>query len=189
MIIFENIQLFFRLFDQPGVHLSRWFEFLSDNHFVALIPVLFMTLLIFVPIIFWLRNRTSSDPQAEDVIDFHLLTILFIWTILVAYHRLYDTLIIIFFVILVFKGLARPNLWKLTEKERAGLLVFMATIPVLLILPARIVGRFLPNYYGKNSDFVTTCLLVLMLGVSMILLRRFLQAAQPQTIREENRLP
>ena len=184
-IIFENIQLFFRLFDQPGIHLSRWFEFLSDNHFVSMIPVLVMTLFVFVPILFWLRNWTPFDSEEERVLDFHLLTILFIWTLLVAYHRLYDTLIVIFFVVLVFKGLARPNLWKLTEKERTGLLVFMATIPALLILPARIVGRVLPNYYGKHSDFVTTCLLVLMLGFSMILFRRFVETAQPQTIGEE----
>lgn len=179
-IVVENIQLFLRLFDQPGVHFSRWFEFLSDNPFVSLIPVLGLTLLIFVPIFFWLRNRPPSDPETEQVIDFHLLTILFIWTLLIAYHRLYDTLIVLFFVVLVFKGLAAPNLWNLTHKERTGLLLFMGTIPALLILPARIVGMFVPNYYGRNSDFVTTCLLVLMLGFSLILFRRYLEAAHPE---------
>ena len=179
-IVVENIQLFFRLFDQPGVHFSRWFEFLSDNPFVSLISVLALTLLIFVPIILWLRSLSPSGPKAEAVIDFHLLTILFIWTLLIAYHRLYDTLIVLFFIVLVFKGLATSNLWNLTKQERTGVLVFMGTIPALLILPARIVGRFLPNYYGRNSDFVTTCILVLMLGFSMILLRRFLEAVQPQ---------
>ena len=183
-IILENIQLFFRLFDQPGVHLSRWFEFLSDNHFVAMVPVLIMTLSVFVPIFLWLRNRAPANPEEESALDFHLLTILFIWVILVAYHRLYDTLILIFFVLLVIKGLATPNLWNLTQKERTGLLLFMATIPAILILPARIVGRFLPDYYGRNSDFVTTCLLVLMLGFSMILFRRFLNVSQPQAMRE-----
>jgi hypothetical protein len=179
-IVVENIQLFFRLFDQPGVHFSRWFEFLSDNPFVSLIPVLILTLLIFVPIVLWLRNLSPSDPKTEEVIDFHLLTILFIWTLLIAYHRLYDTLIVLFFIVLVFKGLATPNLWNLTKQERTGLLLFMGTIPALLILPARIVGRFLTNYYGRNSDFVTTCLLVLMLGFSLILLRRYLESAQPE---------
>jgi hypothetical protein len=179
-IVVENIQLFFRLFDQPGVHFSRWFEFLSENPFASLLPVLLLTLLIFVPIVLWLRNLPPSDPKTEAVIDFHLLTILFIWTLLIAYHRLYDTLIVLFFIILVFKGLATPDLWKLTENERKGLLLFMGTIPALLIFPARIVGMWLPRYYGRNSDFVTTCLLVLMLGFTLILLRRFLEAAQPQ---------
>lgn len=179
-IIIENIQLFFRLFDQPGIHFSRWFEVFSDNPFVSLIPVLVLTLLIFVPLVLWLRTLSPSDAESEAVVDFHLLTILFIWTLLIAYHRLYDTLIILFFIVLVFKGMATPNLWNLTEKERNGLLAFMATIPAILILPARIVGRFLPNYYGRNGDFVTTCILVLMLGFSVILLRRFLEASQPQ---------
>jgi hypothetical protein len=184
-IIFENIQLFFRLFDQPGVHFSRWFEFFSDNPFVSLIPVLIMTLLIFVPILFWLRNFVPSQPEAEKVMDFHLLTILFIWTLLVAYHRLYDSLIVLFFVVLIFKGLAAPDLWKLTERERTGLLLFTGTIPAILIFPARIVGMWLPRYYGRNSDFVTTCLLVLMLGFTMILLRRFLESSQPEQYKSQ----
>jgi hypothetical protein len=179
-IVFENIQLFFRLFDQPGIHFSRWFEIFSDNPFVSLIPVLILTLLIFLPLALWLRNFSPTDSQEETVVDFHLLTILFIWTLLIAYHRLYDTLIILFFLILVFKGLAIPNLWNLTSQERTGLIAFVATIPAILILPARILGRFLPNYYGRNSDFVTTCILVLMLGFSVILLRRFLETSQPQ---------
>lgn len=185
-IVTENIQLFFRLFDQPGVHLSRWFEFISDNHFVSVIPALVMTALVFIPILFWTRSRPFySTTGKQEVIDFHILTILFIWVILVAYHRLYDTLILLTFIVLVFKGLAAPNIWRLTRFGKAALFAFMAVLPLVLILPARIVDRFLPEYYGTISDAVTTTILLIMLAISMFLLRRYLNTMQLNTVQKE----
>jgi hypothetical protein len=185
-IVEENIRLFFRLFDQPGVHLSRWFEFISSNHLMTLIPSLLMTALIFIPMIIWLQRTSRGMVEQEEIRDFHVLTVLFIWTILVAYHRLYDTLILIFFVILVFKGLARPGIWKLSHRGRNALLAFMAAfIPLILILPARIVDLLLPFYYGRVSDFITTILLVIMLAISMFLLWRYLQNMQLKITHKE----
>lgn len=185
-IVEENIMLFFRLFDQPGVHLSRWFEFLSENHFLTVIPSLAMTALVFIPVFVWLRRNPTRTVEQEQIRDFHVLTILFIWTILVAYHRLYDTLILIFFVILVFKGLAGPGIWALSSRGRTALLAFMLVlIPLILILPARIVDLWLPFYYGRVSDGITTLLLVTMLAISMFLLWRYLQNMQVSSIHKE----
>lgn len=187
-IIVENILLFFRLFDQPGVHLSRWFEFTSDNHSLSIAPSLVMTILVFIPIFYWTQRKKPATLEQEQILDFHVLTILFIWTILVAYHRLYDTLILIFFVILIFKGLKVPNLWDLLDGVRKGLLAFMAVTPLILILPARIVDLLLPFYYGRVSDGVTTILLVIMLAISMFLLWRYLQNMQVKTIHKETEI-
>jgi hypothetical protein len=183
-IISENIQLFFRLFDQPGVHLSRWFEFISDNHFISLIPALVMTALVFIPVLFWTSHHPVSSSRTQEVIDFHILTTLFIWVILVAYHRLYDTLILLFFVVLVFKGLAAPLIWNLNRHGRTALLGFMAILPLILILPARIVDKLIPEYYGRISDAVTSLTIVIMLIISMFLLRRSLQTMQAETISQ-----
>jgi hypothetical protein len=185
-VIEENIMLFFRLFDQPGVHLSRWFEFMSGNHFLTIIPSLIMTAIVFIPSFFWLRANPPRIAQQEEVRDFHVLTILFIWTLLVAYHRLYDTLILIFFYILVFKGLVVPNIWDLSNRGRKALLVFLALTPFVLILPARIVDLLLPFYYGKISDGITTILMLAMLAISMFLLWRYLQNMQVNTIQKES---
>ena len=171
----ENFRLFFQLFDQPGVHLARFFERFTANKLLTEIPVLVMTLLVFIPLLRWLRKYKPRTPAAEEILDFHLLNILFLWTMLVAYHRLYDTLILIFFFILVFKGLAAPNIWKLHRRERNALLGFLAFTPLILILPARLVDKVLPDYYGTVSDSVTTILFLIMLAISMFLLRRFLQ--------------
>jgi hypothetical protein len=185
-IVKENIMLFFRLFDQPGVHLSRWFEFISDNHFMTLIPSLLMTALIFIPMFLWLQRAPRGTVEQEEIRDFHVLTILFIWTLLVAYHRMYDTLILIFFVILIFKGLARPGIWELSNRGRNALLAFMAVfIPLILILPARIVDLLLPFYYGRVGDFITTILLVAMLAISMILLWRYLHNMRLKITQKE----
>ncbi|MGE5464535.1 MAG: glycosyltransferase 87 family protein, partial [Syntrophothermus sp.] len=184
-IVLENIRLFFRLFDQPGVHLSRWFEFMSGNHLITFLPSLAMTALVFLPLWIWLRKYPTRTEEAGQVRDFHVLTILFLWTLLVAYHRLYDTLILIFFVILIFKGLADPLLWELSSRGRKALLAFMAVTPLILILPARIVDLLLPFYYGKVSDGITTLLLVIMLAISMFLLWRYLQHMQRKTINKE----
>ncbi|MGE5374451.1 MAG: glycosyltransferase family 87 protein [Bacteroidota bacterium] len=184
-IVMENVMLFFRLFDQPGVHLSRWFEFMSDNHFISIVPSLVMTVLVFIPLFLWLQKNPPRTTQQEEVLDFHVLTILFIWTLLVAYHRLYDTLILIFFVILVLKGLADPGSWALSSSGRRALLAFMALLPLILILPARIVDLLLPFYYGRIGDGITTILLVAMLAISMFLLRRYLHNMQAKIIHKE----
>ena len=184
-IVMENIQLFSQLFDQPGIHLARFFEIFTKNQLLTEIPVVIMTMLVFIPLFFWLRGLTSITEAGEDVLDLHLLTILFAWTMLVAYHRLYDTLILLFFIVLVFKGLAYPNVWKLNPGNRTMLLAYLAIAPLIWILPARIVDKALPHYYGTNSDAVTTIFFLVMLALSMFLLRRFLQNnMQTETLQQ-----
>jgi hypothetical protein len=177
-IVFENIQLFLQHFDQPGIQISRWFESLLPNRFVSLLPALVMTVLVFLPLYLWLRKLEQRAARQEEIVDFHLLTILFIWTLLLGYHRLYDTLILVFFLVLVFKGSVAPGIWGLAAPERTALWTFMLLLPPVLILPARIVDLLLPFYYGRVSDFFTTILLVIMLAMSMFLLWRYLQNMQ-----------
>jgi hypothetical protein len=178
--------LFFHLFDQPGIHLSRWFEFIYNNPFLTIIPALIMTALIFIPMFLWLKRTPPGTLEQEEIRDFHVLTVLFIWTILVAYHRLYDTVILIFFVILVFKGLSRPEIWALSRRGQNALIAFMVVfIPLILILPARIVDLLLPFYYGWMSDFITTILLVSMLAISMFLLWRYLHQMRLKITQKE----
>jgi hypothetical protein len=177
-IVLENIQLFLQHFNQPGIQLSRWFAYPSHNRLASLTPALGMTILIFLPLFFWLRNRAQATTRQTEIVDFHLMTILFIWTMLLGYHRLYDTLILVFFIVLVFKGSVAPSIWSLASRGRTALWTFMLLLPAILILPARIVDLLLPFYYGRVSDFITTILLVIMLAISMYLLWRYLQNLQ-----------
>ncbi len=183
-IVMENVRLFVEIFNQAGVYinLASQFDLLTPNQLIRQIPVLLMTLLVFVLAFLWLRRRKAAVSSSDEVMDFHILTMLFIWTMLVGYHRLYDTLILIFFIVLVVKGLAYPNLWKLSTRERAMLMALMAAIPPILILPERIVDYVFPTYYGPVSNGVTAALFVLMLVASMFLLRRYLQNRRTEMI-------
>ena len=178
LLVMENFRLFFELFDQPGIHLARFVGIFTDNPILTEIPVFIMTLLVFIPLFLWTRGRASGE---NAVLDFHVLTILFAWTMLVAYHRMYDTLILIFFVVLAFKGLSDPSLWKLGKWGRMALLAFLAIAPLIWILPARIVDKLLPEYYGTISDAVSTIFFLVMLVISMLLLRRYLHNIQTET--------
>ncbi|HSL28257.1 MAG TPA: glycosyltransferase family 87 protein [Anaerolineales bacterium] len=185
-IAMENVRLFVEIFNQPGVYinLASQFDLLTQNQLVRHIPVLFMTLLVFLLAFLWLRRRKATVSSGDEVMDFHILTILFIWTMLVGYHRLYDTLILFFFLVLVFKGLAYPNVWKLGSRERTLLLFLLAAIPPILILPERIVDQVFPWYYGPVSNGVTAALFVVMLICSMYLLRRYVQARRIARVSE-----
>lgn len=61
----------------------------------------------------------------------------------------------------------------------------MVLIPIVLILPARIVDLLLPFYYGRVGDGITTLLLVIMLAISIFLLRRYLHNMQVKSIQKE----
>jgi hypothetical protein len=184
----ENFQVFREIFDQPGIHLSHFFTLFTDNRLLIQIPVLLMTLLVLIPLFLWSRQSSSTSSTAENIFDFHFVTILFIWAMLVAYHRLYDTVILIFFYVLIFKGLAYPNVWNLEKRNKIILLTFMALTPLILVIPARLVDKALSHYYGTIADAVTTVLLLVMLTLSMVLLRRYIQITKTES-SPANRIP
>ncbi|HSL31373.1 MAG TPA: glycosyltransferase family 87 protein [Anaerolineales bacterium] len=180
VVAMENIQTFFLFVGLPegGVHLARRFQFLTTNPLLTNIPVLVMTVVVFGSLLRWLRERKFTAISSGEVIDFHVLTVLFIWAMLVGYHASYDTLVLILFVVLVFKGLAYPNIWELSPRERVMLMAFMAAIPLVLILPARLVDRVLFSwYFGAISSTVLSVFMIIMMIFSMFLLRRYLQTA------------
>lgn len=187
IIAMENTRiffLFFNVFSEGGVHLAKQFQALTTNRLLTQIPVLVMTLLVILPLFFWLRGLKMASSSTEEVIDFHLLTILFIWTLLVGYHSSYDTLIVMLFLVLLFKGLAYPKIWRLNRREKTMLMVFLAAIPPVLILPARLVDRLFPDYYGAIYSAITSIFFVIMLIFSMFLLRRYLQYTPTETKHE-----
>ena len=92
-------------------------------------------------------------------------------------------MILIFFIVLVFKGLAYSKVWEFDPRERMAILAFLGITPFILVLPARLVDKVIPDYYGTISDAVTTLLFLTVLIISMFLLRRFLQHVQTETIR------
>lgn len=185
VIVMENVRLFFDILNQPGVfvNLASILNAITQNSLLAQTAVFVMTAFVFVLFFLWLRGRKLKNTS-DEVMDFHILTILFIWTILVGYHRIYDTLILIFFFVLVFKGLAYPNIWKLNTGERTVLIAFIALTPLIMILPDRLVDKVFPSYYGMISTAVSSVLFIVMLVVSMLLTRRYMQNRRMEIISE-----
>jgi hypothetical protein len=175
-IVMENVRLFFDILNQPGVfvNLSSILSAVTQNSFLAQISVFVMSAIVFTVFFLWLRGRKLKNSN-DDVMDFHILTILFLWTILVGYHRIYDTLILIFFFVLVFKGFAYPNIWRLRSNERILLIGFVALTPLIMILPDRLVDKVIHSYYGTVSTAVSSALFIVMLIISMFLTRKYMQ--------------
>jgi hypothetical protein len=137
-VVQENIQIFSEIFNQPGIHLADFTRNFTSDPVLMQIPVLIMTTLVFGLLFLWLRNHKTIPSTEQAILDFHVLTICFLWTLLVGYHRQYDTLVLIVFMVLIFKGLAYPNLWRLNNDARLLLLALIALILPILVLPARL---------------------------------------------------
>jgi hypothetical protein len=183
-VVQENIQIFSEIFSEPGIHLADFTRNFTKNPVSMQIPVIIMTGLVFGLLFLWLRKYRAATSSQQDILDFHIMTIFFIWTLLVGYHRQYDTLVLILFVILIFKGLAYPDLWRLSNTARSLVLALMALLLPVLVLPARLADRVLSGYYGTISDATVTVLIVTMLFTSLFLTQRFLQRSKPATVHQ-----
>lgn len=176
-IVQENIRMFSEIFSLTGIHLAQLTKQFTRDPILRQVPVLIMTVLVFGLNLLWMRKHKPDTAPAEDVLDFHVLTVCFLWTLLVGYHRQYDTLVLVLWMVLIFKGLAHPHIWELGNKGRLVVLALLVLIIPILVLPARLVDQVLPGYYGTISDSTVTVLLLMMLTASMFLTHHFLQIA------------
>ena len=162
-IVLEYITLLTEHSAQPGIHIG-W---LLGGGWMGILGSLAISVFVLV---FPIRCILAyQHPPAKDVVFFHLLTVLFLWSILVVYHRLYDTVIVLFFFILVIKGFNLPHLWSLTIREQIFLRMYMGFGLLFLILPARIVDIFIPGFQSLFENKLASLFLISMLGVTIAL--------------------
>jgi hypothetical protein len=187
-VAMENVRLFFDILNQPGVYLnlSSILQILTPNQVLGQLAVVLMTAIVFVLFFLWARRRKVKTPVADDeIMDFHVLALLFVWTLLAGYHRIYDAVILIVFVILVFKGIASPTIWRLSSLEKTLLMIYTAAVPAVLIVPERLVDKVFPSYYGRLSTSVTSIFFIMMLIISMLLLRRYALVRRTEVAAQE----
>jgi hypothetical protein len=153
----------------PGIHLATLFP---DQTLLPLLATLLMTVMVAV---FILKGRvkigahaehgmTSPDIQLEDLIT---VTILVLWTLLVAYHRAYDTFLAILFIALTIYILATSLKWQLTKIERTFLTISLFIYIVIMCLPARGISML---GVPVDNDFVATWLDFQGRGLTLMLL-------------------
>lgn len=169
-VLTEYLRLFISLSDQQGIHLAA---LMRGNPYAVILPIV-MTLVIALCFYIWLfRDKASQNVDAR-VFDIHLLTIFTLWTLLVAYHRSYDALLLLFLIVLFFKSAYQVDVWGLSSQMRTVLTLGGGIGLALMIIPARIVDMFIPGVYGPLTNGIPAVILLVFLSTLMVLFRRFL---------------
>ncbi len=99
----KTLQIYLRIMlrhtDLPGIHLATFF---GENRALAYVATGVITLAVCTFLLRWWRR----DREIVDAAVLPLLTVLAMWTLLVAYHRSYDAILFILFVATAITALA-----------------------------------------------------------------------------------
>jgi hypothetical protein len=149
---------------EQGVHLGYM---LRDFPALALGLTVMGTLLT---LWFTLREWRRGLMQA-DVLPINSL--LALWTLVGAYHRPYDTMLALFFLIVILSALTR---WELPAQQVRRLGISWLVMLFFLCLPGEILGAFLAETHAERAGDIinaaVTVTLVIMWGVNLWLLPR-----------------
>ncbi len=132
-----------------------------------------------VALALWRRaRRPLADPGAPGALSpagWAVLAALSLWTVLVAYHRVYDTVLALPFLAAGLAAAWRPAAWGLDRAAGARLAWFLAAFVAALSLPGEVAGRFLPADWLPAwlalVDGAITISLLAALGVALWLAR------------------
>ena len=166
-------------------------------HFASLLPsrpwdfqiAILLTLAVTLPLLLW-YNRSKEHIESKQLSPTHrqhLLTVLSLWALLVGYHRAYDAVLYILFILLGLQLYQSPETWRLTTRNRNVLLLFVAVTTIFFMLPAgSILRQLLPGQIGSAwtllSVRMTTLILSAALGITLFLLFR---VRENQTMDQE----
>ena len=152
---------------QPGIHLATIFPWGVVSWLMVLLLSVGVAIAIGCHIRLWVFSSHLIRPM--------LFNILMIWALLAAYHRAYDTFVVVIFLVLVVELLiGYRNL--LSAFSRWGLAMIAAWVLLVMILPARGVERivnmpstFMPVWLKCQSVTVTISLLIILCASIWIL--------------------
>jgi len=172
-ILYEYMLMFKHHAKMDGVQLA---SLIPSNDFDLVIAAV-LTLAVAFPIFVWYKKRIRSNAAFRpSVLDrFHLFTIIFLWTLLVGYHRAYDVIVFVIFLALMLLLNTSPRLWHLARHTRIGLMLFTFTATILLMAPAGSVVRALVHSSLGNIwtamvvQMVTFILLISLVSVFFLL--------------------
>jgi hypothetical protein len=130
-----------------GIHLGAWLG--NTETGMAISGFLSIIFLYF----FWkiTLHKKTFPPSVCCFADYHVLTVLSLWTLWVVYHRKYDAVLYIFFINLIIYGLSRTKIWNISSISRKGLWIFLIFSIGILSIPGG--GGFenlLPSWLSQN---------------------------------------
>jgi hypothetical protein len=109
----------------------------------------------------------------KSFFEFHLLCILFLWVLLVAYHMEYDAVLFVLFVCLIVYGSAE-NKWKLPAYVNLVLMFFLGVSLLWMSRPSLIALTFLPEHFARlwiqGSRSFVTIILFISITIAQVLL-------------------
>jgi len=152
--------------DLPGIHLATLFPSGSLAGWVAVIS---LSLATAGSLGYWLHTRKiQSLPASHPLVRQTLFTILMLWTLLVAYHRAYDTFVTILLIALIAEWLihndgSRPwQCWLLAAL--AGLTIIVMILPArgISIIEQETSTGFMTVWLRLQSSSITLLLLAIL---------------------------
>jgi hypothetical protein len=137
-IVEEYVRIFQEHVDSPGIHVAT---LMPGSAAWAVVAPIALTALTFGAMSCWLLlpGRAKAISRGDAWSKFavlHVFTITMLWTLLVAYHRAYDTFVVVLYFAIVFHGLYRPSPWALSPRQHQALLVATAVGVAVMSLPA-----------------------------------------------------
>jgi hypothetical protein len=174
----EYIAIFRLHTNLPGIQIATLFQ----NPIVGAIAAAILTTGTFGAIYFWWKRNAfmlAASNWYDHFIENHIISILILWTLLVAYHRAYDSFTTIIFIALVIYGLDRKAVWQLSTRQRYALAfgLILAYIPLslpasgIIYLIGSIPDQSLSQWLGFQGGLLSITLLAMLGAVFWLLLR------------------
>jgi hypothetical protein len=174
-IVQSNYQIMQRHINFPGIYLAELFDHGSTMRLIA--PVVLTVLMLVYLVWYTYRQPRSTRFAAESSFrGRHMMAAFALWTLLVAYHRPYDGVLVIFFMAIVLYGFSNTDSWQISPRQQSGLGWFVVIAITMLIVPYEQIGSFLPPTLADSLlDFIAkgvVVTLVAMLAVTLWLMAR-----------------
>jgi SAM-dependent methyltransferase len=174
VIVQAQIQIFQIHAGLSGIHLGSLFQ----SPILSLISSISVSLIAIISIFIWFRKRSGRMGSRgiihpSGIYGWHLASILVLWTLLVAYHRAYDTLLAAPVLALLLYGLAQGHIWAISRRQLSLLAVAGIAFYIVLTLPASsvaVLARWVsPELLAVWMNLHTVSITFALLGMLVII--------------------
>jgi hypothetical protein len=189
VIVEEYVQIFQLHLGLPGIHLGSLFP---EQTLITWVLCALITLITLGGLGWWVK-QTGADRLKNAFSLLMVTNIIMLWTLLIAYHRNYDTVTGILFIGAIQILLVNADRFELSKTKIGGLVILGILSITFLTLPARgisVIERFLPDnilpiWLVLQSASVTITLVVMLIGSIWVLMAYakqpvFTQACLPE---------
>ncbi|MFN2163749.1 MAG: glycosyltransferase family 87 protein [Candidatus Promineifilaceae bacterium] len=163
-IMVDYIDIFKIFIDTPqGLRLGMLFP---DSPFFAIAVPLLLTIAVF-GLLAWLRMNRPWQNLSWELAGFETFSALVFWSLLVAYHRIYDYSTAIVAAPLGLLLFHSPGIWRLSQNRRTIVLALISAGFAVLAMPGTIVEVVLPADLAQTWLWLFDRLLILAIFVML----------------------